>query len=92
MVHVQPPPVHPICNWLGWKNYILGCSQQYPYLSSSCIPQWRQEPQPPQHTTASPLLARSPGKAAGAKGTPEEGRVCVQERAYVHVREKEAGL
>lgn len=85
------PPTRSTAGW-GGRTASFGCSQQDPYLSSSCIPQWRQEPQPPQHSIASLLLARSPGKAAGAKGTPEEGRVCVQERASVHVREKEAGL
>lgn len=90
MCNHHPPT--PFATGWGGRTAALGCSQQDPYLSSSCIPHWRQEPQPPQHTTASPLLARSPGKAAGAKGMPEEGRVCVQERAYVHVREKEAGL
>lgn len=61
-------------------------------------PPRRWETWPPWHAATSPLPARSlgqvlaPEKAAGAEGMPEEGRVCMQERASAHVREEEAGL
>lgn len=90
-------PTQGAAGW-GGRAASSGISQQDPYPSSSCIPHQRWEPRSPWHATASPLPARSlgqvlaPGKPAGAEGMPEEGRLCMQERACAHVKEKEAGL
>lgn len=72
-----------------------GSSQQDPYPSSLCIPPTSAlgaTAPLAQHCIPSPGQILAPGKLASAEGMLEEGRVCVQERACAHVREKEAGL
>lgn len=77
-IHNHHPPTQGAAGW-GGRAASLGSSRQDPYPSPSCIPHWHGEPQPPQHTTASPSPAacspgQAPGNPAGAKGMLEEGR------------------
>lgn len=71
------PPTQGAAGW-GGRAASSGSSQQNLYPSSSCIPHRCRVPWPPQHATASPSPARSPGQApgkpAGTEGMPEEGR------------------
>lgn len=85
------PPTQGAAGWAE-RAASLPSSQQDPYPSSSCIRHWCLGVPYPTARHHIPFSSTLPGAGPWEMACRRRDGVCVQERACVHVREKEAGL
>lgn len=67
VVHVQSAPSRPICNWLGWENYILGVFPTRPKSVFLMHPPLAPGAPAPSAHHRIPFAGMIPGESGGRK-------------------------